>query len=144
MIYVIKHMYIQVCGTDGVTYDNVCVLRAQSANARVDYGGECEEDSGESPEQICVRVSQAKRCIYNSSNCRHLVRPEEGCCALCGKQLLSLSLSLPSPSALFPFLPPFIHSFVYTIFPSQGGFSTLPWTELVFVTMSTSIQQQEH
>ena len=75
---------MQVYGSDGVTYDNVCTLRAQSANARVDYGGECEELSGESPEKICVRVSQVKRCIYNSSNCRHLVRPEEGCCALCG------------------------------------------------------------
>ena len=67
-----------------MTYENICVLRAQSANARVDYYGECEAGPGVTPEGFCVRVSRARRCIYNISNCRHLVRPEEGCCALCG------------------------------------------------------------
>ena len=81
---------MQVCGTDGVTYENVCVLRAQSANARVDFLGGCEEQNG-SPNEYCSRVSRAGRCIFNSSNCRHLIRPEEGCCALCGKTFPALS-----------------------------------------------------
>ena len=76
---------MQVCGTDGVTYDNACVLRAQSANARVDYSGECDDDLEDIIEEICERVSSSGRCSYNSSNCRFLVDPEEGCCALCGE-----------------------------------------------------------
>jgi hypothetical protein len=67
----------------------------------MDYDGECEEAPGESPDQICQRVSQAQRCIYNSSNCRHLVRSEEGCCALCG-ECYSFSLSLSPYSFSLP------------------------------------------
>ena len=63
----------------------MCILRAQSANARVDFYGECEDGPGTSPEEHCVMVSRARRCSFDISNCRHLVRPEEGCCALCGK-----------------------------------------------------------
>ena len=84
-VHIQHHVHSQVCGTDGVTYENVCVLRAQSANARVDFLGACEEGTGRTPEEYCTMVSRARRCIFDTSNCRHLVRPEEGCCALCGK-----------------------------------------------------------
>ena len=73
-----------MCGTDGVTYENICVLRGRSS-ARLDYEGECHPDSESPVDELCVRVSRARRCAYNESNCRHMVRPEEGCCALCGK-----------------------------------------------------------
>ena len=76
---------LQVCGTDGVTYDNECTMRSWTANTRVDYHGECEDQPGYSREEVCMRVSKGKRCPYNSSNCRHIVQPEEGCCALCGR-----------------------------------------------------------
>ena len=81
------HSWYQVCGADGVTYDNVCVLRAQSANARVDFTGECTANPGESPADFCERVIEEGRCTHNTSNCDHLVSLEEGCCPLCGKDL---------------------------------------------------------
>lgn len=87
MMASVNFIIIQVCGTDGVTYENVCILRAQSANARLDYYGECETGPGDSREEICERVTSKNRCIYNTSNCRYLVTPEEGCCALCGELL---------------------------------------------------------
>ena len=68
-----------------MTYDNVCVLRAQSSNARVDYSGGCVESSGANREEICGRVDRLGRCRFNTSNCRSLVSPEEGCCPLCGE-----------------------------------------------------------
>ena len=69
-----------------MTYENVCVLRAQSANARVDFNGECGDRPGETRDDFCERVNKQGRCIYsNTSNCDFLVMPEEGCCPLCGK-----------------------------------------------------------
>ena len=35
--YCILYMFIQVCGTDFVTYASVCALRSQNPNIRVDY-----------------------------------------------------------------------------------------------------------
>ena len=111
----------------------MCTLRAQSANARVDYDGECEQALGENPEQICARVNQANRCTYNASNCRHLVRPEEGCCTLCG-EWLSLSLSLsPLFLSLFSLLP-----FLFSLDPSLSNsplcFLSLPGG-ILFIAM---------
>ena len=76
---------MQVCGTDGVTYDNVCRLRTLSANARVDFYGVCQNGPGSTPNNLCERVSISGWCAYNSSNCNFLVEPEEGCCPLCGE-----------------------------------------------------------
>ena len=76
---------MQVCGSDGVTYNNVCELRSQSANALVDYYGQCEDQPGDTPEEVCTRVSRLRTCIYNTSNCKRLVKPEQGCCSLCGE-----------------------------------------------------------
>ena len=76
-----------MCGTDGVTYDNICILRSTSANARLDYTGDCVNEDGNSVESICERVRQENRCSYSTANCSYLVqpKPEEGCCPICGK-----------------------------------------------------------
>ena len=55
------------------------------ATSRCDYDGECDPDTEEPIDDLCNRVSRARRCAFNVSNCRRRVRPEEGCCALCGK-----------------------------------------------------------
>ena len=78
-------MTLQVCGTDGETYENMCALKTWSANARVDFYGECVDKPGDSRDEVCLREDQQGRCLYNNSNCRHLIKPEEGCCALCGE-----------------------------------------------------------
>ena len=75
----------QVCGTDGVTYNNTCELRAQSANARVDYRGACM-DAGATTRvsDICQRLRRSGRC-GDVSDCSSVVQPEDGCCPVCGE-----------------------------------------------------------
>lgn len=75
---------LQVCGTDGITYENVCILRSTSANIRVDYAGPCASDVG-SVGATCESVRQQGRCAHNSDNCQFLMESEEGCCPLCGE-----------------------------------------------------------
>ena len=76
---------LQVCGTDGVTYENICELRTQSNNARLDYRGRCVDDDNSTAGQVCRRVIMSGRCRFNTSNCPCLVRPVVGCCPVCGK-----------------------------------------------------------
>lgn len=76
---------MQVCGTDGVTYENICVLRSLSANARVDYRGECISDDELTVEEYCQAVIDQDFCQYSTENCDQLVQPSVGCCPVCGK-----------------------------------------------------------
>lgn len=78
---------IQVCGTDRVTYSNICELRSQSGNARMDHMGRCDEGSNrtETVDDMCDRVRRSGRCAYTRENCSHRVQPEEGCCPVCGR-----------------------------------------------------------
>ncbi len=72
-----------MCGTDGVTYDNICVMQSQAVT-RMDYG-DCGSENGRSLDEHCERVRDTSRCLHNSTNCRHLVQPEDGCCPVCGE-----------------------------------------------------------
>ena len=74
---------VKVCGSDGVTYPNSCVLESTSS-ARVDYPGECVD--GNSAEEICIMVLMEGLCVVNSTNCDRLVIPQDGCCPICGEQ----------------------------------------------------------
>ena len=76
---------MQVCGTDGITYDNICELRSNSANARVDYRGECEDEPDEVVDDKCARLRRSGRCAA-LTDCSEdsRVRPGDGCCPVCG------------------------------------------------------------
>ena len=68
-----------------MTYDNVCVLQAQSANARVDYRGACmAPEQGVTVNNICQRLRNSGRCT-DLSDCDSVIRPEDGCCPVCGR-----------------------------------------------------------
>ena len=67
-----------------MTYENICALRSQSSNARVDYRSECIESSG-SVEEYCRAVTEEDLCEYSTENCDNLVQPASGCCPICGK-----------------------------------------------------------
>ena len=74
----------QVCGTDIVTYDNICILRSTSASVRLDFKGECLGQEGDSVEDICNLVARSGVCQHNTTNCKNLVQPIDGCCPVCG------------------------------------------------------------
>ena len=75
----------KVCGTDGETYGNICELRANSANARVDYKGPCREsEPDEMVSRKCRRIRRSGNCP-NITLCENLTQPEDGCCPICGK-----------------------------------------------------------
>ena len=80
-----KHI-IQVCGTDGITYENVCILRSQSSGVRVDYRGSCVDNDGETVSSICEAVRNRGLCTASNSTCQTLVAPVTGCCPICGER----------------------------------------------------------
>ena len=69
-----------------MTYDNICELRSKSANARVDYYGECIVSAGsdETVNEMCIRLRSSGRCP-RLTNCRSRIRPGDGCCPVCGR-----------------------------------------------------------
>ena len=73
-----------MCGTDGTTYASVCVLRSLSANARVDYRGECIDSDGEVAQDICALVQKSGRCA-DLTDCETVIIPDDGCCPVCGE-----------------------------------------------------------
>ena len=73
-----------MCGTDGATYENICVLRSLSSNARVDYRGGCIDING-TVDEYCQAVLDQGLCPYTSENCNNLVQPSSGCCPICGQ-----------------------------------------------------------
>ena len=77
-----------------MTYENICLLRSQSGNGRVDYSGDCLSVPGApSVEAVCSNIREKARCRFTAENCRNLVIPEEGCCPICGKLLQTSSLT---------------------------------------------------
>ena len=89
LVVVCVGIYLQVCGTDGVTYNSTCHLRTQSANAQVDYRGMCMEDGEDrSLRDICRRVREAGRCDNNEDTCERRVRSRDSCCPVCGEDVL--------------------------------------------------------
>lgn len=84
-------LILQVCGTDGETYDNICELRSNSANARVDYRGECTRaETDEVVNDMCTRLRGSGRCA-DLDGCRSRIRPGDGCCHVCGRLLYNIS-----------------------------------------------------
>ena len=92
-----------MCGTDGVTYPNKCVLYTISPNVRIDYKGKIveilipqhllictyigtclEPQMKETVESYCKRVQKGSHCKI-PTKCKKVIKPTDGCCPICGK-----------------------------------------------------------
>ena len=68
-----------------MTYDSICHLRSQSANAQLDYRGACERIDTR-PWELCRDIRHdPKRCGNTEENCSRRVRSRDGCCPICGE-----------------------------------------------------------
>ena len=77
----------QVCGTDGVTYESICHLRSQSANAQVDYRGACVDEDDSRPWEICRNIRNNRhpqQCENTQESCPRRVLSKDACCPVCG------------------------------------------------------------
>ena len=84
--------YLQVCGSDGVTYESICQMNYQAA-VRMDYEGECVQ-SNISIEDGCKQVVDANLCSENPDSCSALVFPVDSCCPICGKFCFSILIRM--------------------------------------------------
>lgn len=73
-----------------MTYDSVCHLRTQSANAQVDYRGMCvDTDEDRNVGDICRRVREVEnRCDNTQETCESRVMSRDGCCSVCGRYMI--------------------------------------------------------
>ena len=68
-----------------MTYNSTCHLRTQSANAQVDYRGECVDGGEKGLGETCRFVrDDEKRCEIDRENCERRVLSSDGCCPICG------------------------------------------------------------
>ena len=77
--------FVQVCGSDGLTYESLCELQNQAA-VREDYPGPCVTNAT-SLDDLCEQVLAEERCRFNEDNCERLAFPEVGCCPICGEHV---------------------------------------------------------
>ena len=75
-----------------MTYKSVCHLRSQSANAQVDYRGACvDKEESRQLWEVCHSVRNSRRlCKDNRETCRRRVLSKDGCCPICGTELLTV------------------------------------------------------
>lgn len=94
--HIVVTVLLQVCGSDGVTYQDVATLRAQGGNVRVDYRGPCDDsdsDQDDTPATRCKMVKDVRKMCPNITGCARMVMPSDGCCPMCGKCFNSLQVS---------------------------------------------------
>ena len=77
-------IFLKVCGSDRVTYDDEDTMQTLGGNVRMDYRGPCIRPELDTPDKTCEMVRMNRRCP-NMTNCTRRVQPADGCCPACGK-----------------------------------------------------------
>ena len=65
-----------MCGTDGLTYENICTLRSQ-LGVHLDYEAQCVSCD--------LVVGDDILCEFDSLNCEVLAESDGACCPICGE-----------------------------------------------------------